>query len=54
MNKATEEARRIARKNFRRKYPPRYWCTKCIRTFVFERQLTAHWQGTCAKKDIVS
>jgi transposase-like protein len=52
VNKAVEEARRVARKNFRRKYPPRYWCTKCIRTFAFERGLTAHWHAGCAKKDV--
>ena len=51
VNKAQLEARRIARKNFRRKFPPRYWCTKCIRTFIFERQLTSHWKDGCAQKD---
>ena len=54
VNKATEEARRIARKNFRRKFPPRYWCTKCIRTFPFERQLLTHWKRPCEKRDQIS
>jgi hypothetical protein len=52
VQKAVDDARRIARKNFRRRYPPRYWCTKCIRAFTFERELQAHWHVGCEKKDM--
>jgi EF-hand domain pair len=38
----------------RRKFPPRYFCTKCIKTFIFERQLVAHWRAGCSPLDMKS
>ena len=50
--KAGDDARKAARGNFRRKFPPRYFCTKCTRTFIFDSQLRLHWYEDCDPRDI--
>lgn len=52
--KARDDARKIARINFRRKFTPKYYCTKCIRTFVFDSQLRHHWFWGCNKLDQIT